>query len=377
MDIWRIRAPLPCPKGYYCLSGIKDFVQITGTPIQNIEVASSVPALCLEGTYCLQGTSTPTGTGKCMRGFRCPTGVHRPVAVVPGKFSLDNAGARGQFCFAGRFTRQSGRWFCSLCPKGFICNLNSGNAPETSLNFRNDTTICYEGYSCDKKGQAAPPTKCPEGHYCPAGTASSTVATKSSVTPLEFAPGNRWSWVLLPNTTLAVVTCEIPILQDTEMCDITSFLDRGDKIELAGEIFQISSNTSRKFGANCIMYGNALDVTCQDEAQTSRKALQDILLEYPMLCKSMLKSCDYNTIHAFAYKTSVWAANDNDMFWPLQVVPLDRRHSTYKDENAGKCSLFNIGVNCVSRTINGIMPEFNQRLHAFIIGSPECKTNNR
>ena len=72
------------------------------------------------------------------------------------------------------------------------------------------------------------------------------------------------------------------------MCDITSFLDRGDKIELAGEVFQISSDTSRKFGANCIMYGNALDITCQDEAQISRKALKTALLEYPELCQSML-----------------------------------------------------------------------------------------
>ena len=155
-EIWKIRAPLPCPKGYYCLSGIKDFVPITGTPIADIEIASLVPALCLEGTYCLQGTSTPTGTAKCMRGFRCPTGVHRPVSVVPGKFSLDNAGARGQFCFAGRFTRQSGRWFCSLCPKGFICNLNSGNTPDTSLNFRNDTTICYR--ICVRQERASRPT---------------------------------------------------------------------------------------------------------------------------------------------------------------------------------------------------------------------------
>ena len=61
------------------------------------------------------------------------------------------------------------------------------------------------------KGQAAPPTKCPEGHYCIEGTASSTVATKSSLEPVSFQPDNRFSWVLLPNTSLAVVTCELPV----------------------------------------------------------------------------------------------------------------------------------------------------------------------
>merc|ERR1711937_514370 len=93
-ELWTLRAPLPCPTGFYCLSGIKDFTAITGTLISDMYVASTVPALCLEGTYCLQGTNSPAGTGKCMRGFRCPQGIDKPVSASPGKFSLDSSGRR-------------------------------------------------------------------------------------------------------------------------------------------------------------------------------------------------------------------------------------------------------------------------------------------
>ena len=92
------------------------------------------------------------------------------------------------------------------------------------------------GFCVRQKGQAAPPTKCPEGHYCLEGTASSTVATKSSLEPVSFQPVTVFVGAL-PNTSLAVVTCELPVTVDTEMCDITSFLDRGDTIELAGVAF--------------------------------------------------------------------------------------------------------------------------------------------
>ena len=120
------------------------------------------------------------------------------------------------------------------------------------------------------------------------------------------------------------------------MCDITSFLDRGDTIELAGSRFRISSNTSRVFGSNCIMYGNAL-ILHAAMTQLSRKALEELLIEYPILCKSMLKDCSPVNIHNFAYKTNEWDSIDNDLFWPIQVVPLDRAHPTFTDEKAGKC----------------------------------------
>ena len=91
-------SPTSLSRGYY--KWYQRFCTNHRNIIADIEIASLVPALCLEGTYCLQGTSTPTGTAKCAERISMSTGVHRPVSVVPGKFSLDNAGARGQFCFA-------------------------------------------------------------------------------------------------------------------------------------------------------------------------------------------------------------------------------------------------------------------------------------
>ena len=92
----------------------------------------------------------------------------------------------------------------------------------------------------------------------------------------------------------------------------------------------------------------------------------------------MLKDCSLVNIHNFAYKTDDWDSADNDMFWPIQVVPLDRAHPTFTDEKAGKCVDL-AGENelsCIQQTINGIMPKDNEKIHAFRIGSPECKPDN-
>ena len=126
-------------------------------------------------------------------------------------------------CFAGRYTRQSGRWFCSLCPKGFICNLESGTSPELNLAYRNDTTVCYKGFACDKKGQAAAPTKCPNGHFCPEGTASSTTSLQIALSPIEYSPTNKFDFVLVPGENVAVVTCRDQIDSDTDtrLCNVT------------------------------------------------------------------------------------------------------------------------------------------------------------
>jgi hypothetical protein len=380
-ELWALRAPVPCPTGYYCLSGIKDFTAITGTVIPDMYIASTVPALCLEGTYCLKGTNSPTGTGKCMRGFRCPAGIDTPISAGPGKFTLEAAGRREQMCFAGRYTRQPGRWFCSLCPKGFICNLESGTSPELNLAYRNDTTVCYKGFACDKKGQAAAPTKCPNGHFCPEGTASSTTSLQIALSPIEYSPTNKFDFVLVPGENVAVVTCRDPIDSDTEICDITSVLDRGDSFELAGETFQISTNTSLPFGAHCIMYGGATDINCDDVANESRTALKNILLLFPKLCSYMLKNCSEEWVDDFAFSksfnpdgtlTTPHRFTDPEkrhfMTWPLQVIPLNRVHSFYND--SAPCNSSEV---CIIQTNNGIMPEHNERLSGFLMGAKECK----
>ena len=395
-----LRAPLPCPSAYYCLSGIKDFTQITGIVVDDVYVASAIPALCLEGTYCLQGTSNPSGTGKCMKGFRCPIGISKPIPSSPGKFTLSASGRLEQQCFAGRFTRQTGRWFCSLCPKGFICHVESGGSPELKLDYRNDTTICYAGYACDQKGQAAPPTKCPNGHYCVQGTASSTTSTDISLTPLMYDPTSRYRFILIPNAPVAVVTCENQLTSDTDICDITSSLDRGDSIEIMGEVFQVSTNLSLPFGPHCIMYGGNLDVTCNDEAKSSPAALGYILKLYPALCASMLPSCTDEAIDDFVFAQSFEADSSNAkenarytepatkslMYWPLQIIPLNRAHSYYTDA-AAVCNDNNTlsnprtdppstGDTCIEQTNNGLMPANNERVSAFMIGAKECLRQN-
>ena len=134
-----------------------------------------------------------------------------------------------------------------------------------------------------------------------------------------------------------MVTCRDPIDSDTEICDITSVLDRGDSFELAGETFQISTNTSLPFGAHCIMYGGATDINCDDVANESRTALKNILLLFPKLCSYMLKNCSEEWVDDFAFSksfnpdgtlTTPHRFTDPEkrhfMTWPLQVIPLNR-----------------------------------------------------
>nr|XP_020649902.1 multiple epidermal growth factor-like domains protein 11 [Pogona vitticeps] len=134
-----------CPAGMYCS---KPGLVVPEGP-------------CQPGYYCLQGSSSafPAGHpfgGPCPAGHYCPAGTKQP---------------REMPCPVGTWNERKGgqdpTW-CLPCPPGFFCSGPGRISP---------TGPCAPGFYCKGGTRTARPVDratgdlCPEGHFCPAGSA--------------------------------------------------------------------------------------------------------------------------------------------------------------------------------------------------------------
>lgn len=85
--------------------------------------------------------------------------------IVPNGTMVDkNSPSKWTLCAPGTFAPQISMQRCLPCPVGFIC-------PDFGLS---KPLICPPGKICDTSGLSLPITPCPKGHYCLAGTKTSS-----------------------------------------------------------------------------------------------------------------------------------------------------------------------------------------------------------
>ncbi|XP_034024623.1 multiple epidermal growth factor-like domains protein 6 [Thalassophryne amazonica] len=183
--------PLPCPPGYFCnISGLalpmgpcSSGYYCSGGATEASPTDGKTGSICPPGTFCVEGSLEPE---------LCPAGTFSPVPGLTSEHSC-------QPCSAGFYCRRAGLqaptgpcrqgYFCPPgqtvpaavpCPSGYFCPPGS-EAPELcpagtyqDREKQVNCTICESGYYCEVNlglVNASVLVPCPEGHYCPAGTA--------------------------------------------------------------------------------------------------------------------------------------------------------------------------------------------------------------
>ena len=137
----------------------------------------SSPQLCIDASYCPEGSSNPRGIGDCPRGHYCAGGERSPCPI--GNYCT--AGAfKPMPCEPGTYNFQIGKEECSFCPTGYYC-------PSYG---RIEPAICPPGLVCSKPGLASPNLRCPAGFYCQNGTLTSDpFRNDTTLRPYACAPG--------------------------------------------------------------------------------------------------------------------------------------------------------------------------------------------
>jgi len=238
-DFSAIQNPVRCPEGVYCLSGVVSPEQLRsgtltetsltlsctksseGAPctrpshwavtehVDTTEVNSGrFPQQCLPGTYCQEGTNTPSAQA-CPLGHFCPSpaslvtlsnadeliqaywplmaefddsitnttlvecrqqqtcdllrGTIQPLQARRGYFAEGTGNALDSACFPGTFQDKRGQGLCEDCLLGHQC-------PEFSCDGEICPTVCDAGFVCGERGIAKQADQCPAGYYCNAGT---------------------------------------------------------------------------------------------------------------------------------------------------------------------------------------------------------------
>lgn len=228
------RTPVPCPPGFVCTVGspadpamlcpagvvcagntlVPSLVQPAPTfalpsvaprgtfymyPFTGGDVASQIPSLCPNASYCVPGTA-PGQQVPCELGANCGPGNFRPEGpgTPPGFYSptpgtvlvpcpvghycpgLGNGVPipcprypctllqRGHddaliaFVSRGSFAATTGNPVCVMCPAGSICPLSGMVQP----------LLCAPGLLCEGIGQQDEAQECPAGHFCQGGFAT-------------------------------------------------------------------------------------------------------------------------------------------------------------------------------------------------------------
>lgn len=224
-----------CPPGRFCPAGSSSpqpcppgtFMPNTGTQSQAGCIscpagqycgdanASAVVGPCTAGYTCPLGTSYPgtSPSGSCPVAHKCPTGTGNPQPCSAGTYQEQPGQAACDICPAGRFCAGNVSVVSPVdCPAGYYCPAGTTRADQfpcpigtfstlsgvesasgcspckpgrycASPGLTQPTGNCSAGYFCPG-GQTAPanaacngagcPTVCPEGGYCPAGSAAFT-----------------------------------------------------------------------------------------------------------------------------------------------------------------------------------------------------------
>lgn len=165
-----------CPSGFYCPT------EVTTEPI-----------ICPQGSYCIEGSSTPTpcpsGTfgnasglasalecTVCPSGSACAIGSTGSKACSPGTFSNQEGGGECSRCSAGTYQDAEGQTSCKACEEGSYCSEGAAAALPCPASTFSAATNLTSPSEC---------TPCPLGHSCSTSSTSPTPCSAGSVAPTE------------------------------------------------------------------------------------------------------------------------------------------------------------------------------------------------
>lgn len=178
---------LTCPAGYYCDRNENSMNSSICLARFNMTMGVLVPAVCLPGYYCPNGTefahqypcpqgtySNETGLYSDIQCFDCPPGsycgerglVAPSELCAPGFYCDSRAqyadpedGLTGDRCPQGMYCPEGSSFEGSACPKGTYSNA-------TGLHEETQCTDCTPGYYCETEGLTEPTGLCYPGFYC-------------------------------------------------------------------------------------------------------------------------------------------------------------------------------------------------------------------
>eukprot|EP01012_Entosiphon_sulcatum_P020572 TRINITY_DN2549_c0_g1_i18.p1 TRINITY_DN2549_c0_g1~~TRINITY_DN2549_c0_g1_i18.p1 ORF type:complete len:7257 (+),score=712.60 TRINITY_DN2549_c0_g1_i18:702-21773(+) len=183
--------PPVCPDGLYSNEvGLVDNLQCHPCPNGTFCQGGTVVGDCVCGYICWHSADRPdpdyadgdTRGGVCPLGHYCPSGAPQPVPCANGTLGYEPGLCQQSQCLPCK----SG-WYCEPwsvlpipCPPGYYCPEAEGRIacppgtyqPYLHMTNRTACLPCVERYAC--KDWAMPNYDqylCPEGHYCPTGTA--------------------------------------------------------------------------------------------------------------------------------------------------------------------------------------------------------------
>lgn len=163
-------APLPCPIGHYCRSGV-----VTEIPIPK---NFSSPQRCFDGYFCPRGSTSPEGAGPCPNGYFCPNQLDA-IICPPGHY-CPGVGNRDPIeCYPGTYNPFEGMANCTVCPTGHICPGWGLLLPEP----------CPAGFVCMSLGLSYPVVVCPAGYRCAEGTLTLDPSDSTSFKPIICKAG--------------------------------------------------------------------------------------------------------------------------------------------------------------------------------------------
>ena len=154
----------PCPQGTYCVEGstAPQFCPV-GTYNNRTQLASiDECSLCLPGQFC-DVARLVLPSGNCLQGYYCILGSSTPT---PTNDSIGNICPRGYFCPEGSSQPQP-------CNVGYY-------QPELGATSVNDCLSCNPGMYCSGTGLVAPSGNCSSGYYCSSAAKSAQPLANSS-----------------------------------------------------------------------------------------------------------------------------------------------------------------------------------------------------
>jgi Tyrosine-protein kinase ephrin type A/B receptor-like len=105
-----------------------------------------------------------------------------PLPAPNGTFAAGPGAANFTLCSPGSFQPRSGAAACLPCPVGYMC-------PDAGLAL---PVICPAGAVCERTGLRGPSNPCPPGHYCRAGTKSSSAVSGMASSSANSSSGADW-----------------------------------------------------------------------------------------------------------------------------------------------------------------------------------------
>eukprot|EP01135_Chromosphaera_perkinsii_P006890 Nk52_evm45s621 gene=Nk52_evmTU45s621 len=201
-----------CPVGYHC-DGATATACAAGTyndQLGGMGVGSCKQ--CLAGYYCVQGTGTLSALQLCPKGYFCPTGTDTvdKNPCTAGTYNDQYGKIQSSDCKAcpvGKFCLQATANQGTMCPQGYFCPVgtafsNANPCPAGQFGKQpgaEDSSYCQD---------------CPKGHYCLTGSSSPTVCPAGR---FNAAPGgtnlnactqcNAGSYCPTPGLTTAPFIC--------------------------------------------------------------------------------------------------------------------------------------------------------------------------